>query len=464
MDQVKEKHQRLSWRERFSYASLDFSGQLIFNVISAYLLYFFTDVAGIPVATAGVILLVARVFDGIDAPIWGSLIDITHSRWGKARPYFLWMATPFAVMGVLTFWAPQIPMHQRIIYCAITYIITGISYTGINTPLTTVLPLLTPDPQERLTLNSIRLAGSNLGVLLTNVLTLPLVALLGGGNDVIGFRWTMVIFGTLFWVLTIIAFMNIKERVKPAQEKVSVKAGAKAIKGNWPWIIIVLSNLIFWVALTIRSSTIVYYLTYNYGDKGLVPLVNGISFVQIIAVLLIPLFSRKFSQRNIWITGLVLGILGQSVIWIGGHSLTIIIIGWIIGNLGSGIAVSLPFALLGSAVDYGEWKTGINAAGLLTAIGSSFCIKIGSGIGGALPAWIMGMFGYVANHQQTAHGLFGISLAFNGMTILMFALAIVPLIFYGKYERMQGDITAKLQVVHDKVAADKAAAQADSEG
>lgn len=457
MDKVKSVTHRLSWRERFSYASLDFSGQLIFNVISAYLLYFFTDVAGIPVATAGVILLVARVFDGIDAPIWGSLIDITHTRWGKARPYFLWMATPFAVMGVLTFWAPQIPMHQRIMYCAITYIITGISYTGINTPLTTVLPLLTSDSQERLTLNSIRLAGSNLGVLVTNVLTLPLVALLGGGNDVIGFRWTMLIFAGLFWVLTIIAFSNIKERVKPAQEKVSLKHSVKAIKGNWPWIIIVLSNLIFWIALTVRSSTIVYYLTYNYGDKGLVPLVNGISFVQVLAVLLIPIFSRKFSQRNIWITGLILGVLGQVVIWAGGKSLAIIIVGWIIGNLGSGIAVSLPFALLGSAVDYGEYKTGINAAGLLTAIGSSFCIKIGSGIGGALPAWIMGMFGYVANQQQTARGLFGISLAFNGMTILMFALAMIPLIFYGRYEKMQGTITAKLDEIHSQVAKDKEA-------
>lgn len=431
MDKVKSVTQRLSWRERFSYASLDFSGQLIFNVISAYLLYFFTDVAGIPVATAGVILLIARVFDGIDAPIWGSLIDITHTRWGKARPYFLWMATPFAVMGVLTFWAPQIPLHQRIMYCAITYIITGISYTGINTPLTTVLPLLTPNSQERLTLNSIRLAGSNLGVLVTNVLTLPLVALLGGGNDIIGFRWTMIIFASLFWILTLIAFSNIKERVKPAQEKVSIKLSVKAIKGNWPWIIIVLSNLIFWVALTVRSSTIVYYLTYNYGDKGLVPLINGISFVQILAVL------------------------GQVVIWAGGKSLAIIIVGWIIGNLGSGIAVSLPFALLGSAVDYGEYKTGINAAGLLTAIGSSFCIKIGSGIGGALPAWIMGMFGYVANQQQTTHGLFGISLAFNGMTILMFLLAMVPLIFYGKYEKMQEGITKQLTNIHAKAAAAK---------
>lgn len=450
MDKAKPVSMKLSWRERFSYASLDFSGQLIFNVISAYLLYFFTDVAGIPVATAGIILLIARVFDGIDAPIWGSLIDITHSRFGKARPYFLWMATPFAVMGVLTFWAPQIPLHQRIMYCAITYIITGISYTGINTPLTTVLPLLTPDPQERLTLNSIRLAGSNLGVLVTNVLTLPMVALLGGGNDVIGFRWTMIIFAALFWVVTIFAFLNIKERVKPVQEKVSIKSSVKAMKGNWPWIIIVLTNLIFWIGLTVRSSTIVYYLTYNYGDKSLVPLVNGISFVQVLAVLLVPVLSKKISQQSIWISGLILGILGQGVIWMGGHSLTIIIAGWIIGNLGSGIAVSLPFALLGSAVDYGEYKSGINAAGLLTAIGSSFCIKIGSGIGGALPAWIMGMFGYVANHQQSSHGLLGISLAFNGMTILVFALAIIPLLFYGRYEKMQGMITDKLTTIHEQ--------------
>lgn len=123
-----------------------------------------------------------------------------------------------------------------------------------------------------------------------------------------------------------------------------------------------------------------------------------------------------------------------------------IVIGWIIGNLGSGIAVALPFGLLGSAVDYGEWKTGINAAGLLTAVGSSFCIKIGSGLGGALPAWIMSTFGYVANHSQNAHGLVGISLAFNGGTMLAFAIAIIPLLFYRKYEKMQPKINEELQL------------------
>lgn len=241
METVKNKKSgtRLSWRERFSYASLDFSGQLVFNVIGAYLLYFLTDVALIPVAAAGTILLAARIFDGIDAPVWGALIDMTHTKWGKARPYFMWLATPFAVMGVLTFWAPQIPMKQKIAYCAITYIIAGISYTGLNTPLTTVLPLLTPDPQERLTLNSLRLAGSNIGVLLTNVLTLPMVALLGGGNDVVGFRWTMIIFASLFWIITITAFFNIRERVHPVQEHVSIKKSIGAMKKNWPWVIIV---------------------------------------------------------------------------------------------------------------------------------------------------------------------------------------------------------------------------------
>lgn len=309
----------LSWRERFSYASLDLAGQLIFNVISAYLLYFFTDVAMIPVATAGTILLIARLFDGIDAPIWGAVIDITHSKYGRARPYFLWLATPFAVMGILTFWAPQIPINQRIIYCAVTYIITGISYTGINTPLTTVLPLLTPDPQERLTLNSIRLTGSNIGCLITNVLTLPMVAFFGGGNDVVGFRWTMIIFAVIFWIITITAFLNIKERVKPSQKSVPLKKSVKALNKNWPWFIIVASNVCFWIALTIRSSTIVYYMTYNYGDKGLVPFLNGISIVQIVSTLLIPYFTRKFSQQIVWISGLIIAIAGQAVIFMGGQ-------------------------------------------------------------------------------------------------------------------------------------------------
>lgn len=210
---------KLSWRERISFGQLYMAGQLVFDMITVYLLYFFTDVAMIPVGTAGTILLVARVFDALDAPIWGSLIDMTNTKWGKARPYFLWISIPFAVSAILTFWAPGLPMHSRVIYCAVTYIITGVLYTGINTPLATILPLLTRNTQERLTLNSIRLTFGQIGVLIVNAFALPLVGIFGKGDEVKGFRYTIVLFAIVGLALTLFSFFNTKERVKPEVKK-----------------------------------------------------------------------------------------------------------------------------------------------------------------------------------------------------------------------------------------------------
>lgn len=435
---------KLSWRERIGFGQLDMAGQLVFDMITVYLLYFFTDVAMIPVGTAGTILLVARVFDALDAPIWGSLIDITDTRWGKARPYFLWVSIPFAVSAILTFWAPGLPMHARIMYCAITYIFTGVLYTGLNTPLATILPLLTRNSQERLTLNSIRLTFGQIGVLIVNAFALPLVEIFGHGNEVKGFRYTIILFAIVGLGLELFSFFNIKERVKPEVKRVPINKSIKAMKKNWPWLIIVLSNLALWIALTARSSTIIYYMTYNFGDKNLTSVLNGMKIVQVVTTLLIPVLSYKFMKKSIWISGLVMCIIGQLIIGFAGNNLVVIIIGWILGCLGIGFAVSMPFALVGATVDYGEWRNGINAAGLLTAFATTFCTKLGSGIGGMISAKIMAAFGYVAGKTQTAASLHGISISFIWVTIIALAIAIIPLLFYGKFEKLENRVNKEL--------------------
>ena len=164
------------------------AGQLVFCVISNYLLYFYTDVYGLPVAIAGNIMLLARFADAIDAPIWGVIFDKTHSKWGKSRPWFLWLCLPFAVFGVLTFLTPNLGSTAKIIYAAGTYIVCSVLYTaGINTPVTSILSALTPDPRERVTLTSFRMFGSKLGVLLVNLTALKLVQYFGQGYDRKGF-------------------------------------------------------------------------------------------------------------------------------------------------------------------------------------------------------------------------------------------------------------------------------------
>ena len=174
----------------------------------------------------------------------------------------------------------------------------------------------------------------------------------------------------------------------------------------------VLANLIFWIALQQRNTTIVYYLTYNLDRKDLVPLINSLATIQILFIIAIPFFSKYLAKTWIWVGGLLVATFGGVMMWLAADNITFLIAAWILGNIGSGIACSMPFAMLGFAVDFGAWKTGIKATGILIAFGSTFCIKMGSGLGTAFAAWIMNSFGYVPNHAQSAAGLEGIIWAF----------------------------------------------------
>lgn len=431
---------------RLSYAASDAGGQLVFCVISFYLLKFYTDVVGLSTATAGTILLIARLIDAIDAPVWGVIFDKTHSRWGKSRPWFLWLCMPFAVFGVLTFCAPDLGSTAKAIYSGTTYIICSILYTGINTPVTSILSALTPDPKERVVLTSFRMFGSKLGVLLVNATAFPLVKLLGKGDDKLGFMLTMPIFAAGSVVLFLIAFLNLRETIVEKIKSMPIREGFRAIKGNWPWIIIFCSSLCFWVAFISRISMVPYFFQYNWQHKELTALANSLDIVSLASILMLPWLCKWISKSNIWLYGLLGSVISQVILYAGAAagSTPLLFTGWIAGIITSGAAMAMPFSLLSDSVDFGEWKTGVRAAGLLTAIGAAFCLKAGSGLGGALPAWILGATGYVANAAQSAKALLGIEIGFIWLPAAFYLLSAIPVFFYRKYERMEPQIHADL--------------------
>ncbi len=437
----------ISYTKRFSYAASDTAGQLVFCVISFYLLYFYTDVYGISAATAGTILLVARFIDAVDAPVWGIIFDKTNSRWGKSRPWFLWLCGPFALFGVLTFLTPSLGGTAKVLYAAATYIVCSVLYTGINTPVTSILSGLTPNPRERVMLTCYRMFGSKFGVLLVNLTALKMVAWLGGGDDKKGFMLTMPIYATGTILLFLFAFRNLEETVKTDHKPLPIKGSFGAIVGNWPWIIIFVSSLLFWIAFISRVSTVPYFFEYTLHRKELIPLANSLDFISLATVFFLPYFCKWTSKRNVWLVGLLGMVLGQLIVYLGVRShisVTMVLAGWIVGFLASGVAMAMPFSVLSDSVDYGEWKTGIRAAGLLTAIGAAFCLKAGSGLGGALPAWIMSAYGYQANIEQTTSSLKGIEIGFIWLPAVFFALSALPVLFYQKYELLEPQIHAEL--------------------
>lgn len=432
---------------RFSYTSPEIAGQLIFCVVSFYLLKFYTDVYGLPVAAAGAILLFARCVDAVDAPLWGIIFDKTRSRWGKSRPWFLWLCIPFAVSGVLTFHTPHLGETGKLIYAACTYVACSVLYTGINTPVTAILAGLTQDVRERITLTTFRMFGSKLGVLVVNVTLLLLVAHLGRGDARRGFFLAMCLYACGTVVLFLVAFRNLEEKVKEDRRRLSVRESMSALKGNGPWLITFVSNLLFWIAFIARISAAPFFFEYVMRRADLVSVANSLDVTSLLTIVLLPYLCRRLSKRTVWVLGLIGSALAQTIVYagVGEHSVAIVITGWIFGFLASGIAMAMPFSILATSVDYGEWKTGIRAAGFLTAIGAAFCLKAGSGLGGALPAWIMDWYSYVPNVAQTARSLSGIVLSCVWLPALAYALAAIPVFFYSRYEREEGRMLDQLE-------------------
>lgn len=439
---------RTTLTTRLSYAASDVAGQLVFAFISFYLLYFYTDVYGLSAGTAANILLVARLVDALDTPVWGIVFEKTRSRWGKSRPWFLWLSFPFAVFGVLTFLTPDLSGTAKVLYAAGTYIVASVLYTGINTPVTAILAHLTNDPRERITLTVFRMFGSKAGVLLVNLTAFKMVEWLGDGDDRRGFMLAMPIYAAGTLALFLIAFRNLKETV-PADDTPPPGLGSfGALRGNWPWFIIFASSFLFWIGFIARVSAAPYLFEYTLGRKDLIAWANALDFVSLAAVLVLPWLCRKTSKTTAWLIGLAGMVAGQAIVWAGlrgDSSVALVLVGWAVGFLASGLAMALPFSILAESVDYGEWKTGIRAAGLLTAIGAAFCLKAGAGLGGALPGWILESTGYAPGAKQSVAALRGIEISAVWIPAVTLALAAVPVFFYRRFEAMEPQVLAELE-------------------
>lgn len=437
--------EKLPLKRVLAFASTDTAGNLLYCVLTTFIMYFYTDVLGISVAAAGTILLIARFVDALDAPIWGFIIDHTNTRWGQSRPYWLWLSVPFAAAVFLAFLTPDFSSSGKFVYALITYILVGIIYTGISASMSSALPNLTYDSNERVRLNSWRSNGGMIGYFIAASFTLPLVSFFGQGNDATGFKITAAVFGVITILLLSFAFFGTKELKRTTNQKsLTLRESFRAVKGNWPWLILVIVFICYWIGNTARASTVIYYAEYNLGYKNLASVLNGLVVVQMISITLIPFIVKKLIKSHTQILGLALATIGQVFIAFSGMNVTMIIIGWVIASLGTGIAVTLPFAMLSDTVDYGEWKTGIRASGFLTAIGISFCIKLGSGLGSFIPSLILEGAGYTANQTQTAQSLAAIKFSFTWLPAIFFAIGALFMLRYIKYEKKEEYVREQL--------------------
>ena len=386
----------------------------------------------------GTIMMISRVFDGISDIIMGVIVDRTHSRFGKARPWILRMCIPFAISGVLMFSVPASwASTPKLVYVFITYnLVSTVIYTAINVPYSALNALMTQDPYERSVLSIFRNLLATAGTLTINTFTLPLVEYFG--NNASAWTKTFVVFGFVSIAAFLCTFFGTKERVRATEtgeqkveENVPFVTGIKALFQNKYWIMMTGMLALFFLMYSVNGGATVYYAKDILGDKNLVSTINGIfNIVQILAMFFIAMMVKKYGKRNVFSIGLILDIMGMLVLNFSGGSMPVIVISSVIRGIGNACGGATMWAMVSDTIDYGEWKTGYRTEGLVNSA-CSFGYKIGNGVGSALLGVILEVGGYVGNAAaQTASALTSIRICFVWIPIAVYVCGLIIMKFY----------------------------------
>lgn len=433
MDNLEKKVKRSLWRQRIGYGSSDFACNLIWQMISLYLLFFYTNIMHLNSAAISVMFLVTKLFDGVTDLIVGFLIDKTHTKWGKSRPWILFGAIPFAVTAVLAFSVPNISQTGMLIYAYITYMLLSLAYTIVNIPMASILSALSEDPAERTNLATCRVFFSYIGSTVVSAFGLTLVDKFGNGNQALGFRLVMMLFGIIGCLIFFFCFFNTKERVQEQAEKVSIIENLLCLIHNKPWKIFALNIIWFFGGYVIQASAVIYYFTYVVGNESLVQIVATITtLVPVAANLCVPFLVKKILKKNLMQIGSVIHIAGLVIIFFGGTSTPILICGSLIAAAGYGLRGSMHFAIQPDPVDYGEWKSGVNTAGTLSAV-NGFIGKVGMAVASSAGAALLAVGGFnseAAAAAQTSSALTAITAMYIWVPVIFNVCSLITMHFY----------------------------------
>jgi sugar (glycoside-pentoside-hexuronide) transporter len=440
------ERERLSVLEKIGFGLGDTAANFIFQTMVMFQLVFYTDTFGITAAAAGTLLVVVRVFDAIFDPVMGAIADRTDTRWGKFRPWVLWTAVPFGIMGFLTFVTPSLGPAGKLAYAYATYIGLMAVYSANNLPYSALSGVMTGDLGERTSLSSYRFVCAMTAQLIIQGLALPMVHYFGQGDSARGYQVTMAIFSSLAVVLFFITFATTRERIRPAPDQsASTRQHFADLGQNGPWLAMFVLTFVLFVTLAMRGSVVLYYFKYYVGRESLFSLFNVLGTLATIAgIFFSKSLAMRFGKRNVFVGGLV----GTAAFTLAFLFLPPRAVAWmfvieILRQLVYGFTIPLLWAMMADVADYSEWKTHRRATAIVfSAI--VFALKAGLGVGGAITGYVLALYGYLPNADQTARALQGIRYTMSVFPAVAFAICAVCLAFYGIDKAAEIRITDEL--------------------
>lgn len=442
--------------EKLAYCFGDPALTLMYTMTTTLLIYFYTNVVGISAGAVGMIMLVSRVFDGFSDVLMGTIIDRTHSKYGKSRIWILRLAVPYALAAVVLFTMPNMGVTGKVIYAFVTYnIMNTVVYTAISQPFHALGSLMSRDRRERDVICNIRMVLSITASMIITAFTLPLINQVA---QVIGHEqaaWILVtaVYAVISVFVLLNTYMTCTERVQTAQkskENIPFWTALKATITN-PYFLIALGLMLFYTVYQIIIGTdLTYYCQYVLNDVDLVmPLSASEKIATIIGIAMLPKLLPKYGKRNLICAGCLLGIAGQLLFLMNITSIPLGVVTCIMRGFGIAPFYGVQYSLPSDAIEYGQWKTGLRIEGLMFS-SMSMGQKAGSGFTSAIMGAVLSMAAFdglkATAAEQTPEAISVIKMFYLHVPIAVWVIMFLIALCYRldkKYDQMMRELIAR---------------------
>ena len=432
---------KLSFKEKYSYGVGALGKDLVYAIVATFLMVYFTDVVKLNPAFVGTLFLVARLWDAVNDPAMGMIVDNTRTKWGKFRPWIFIGTAINAIVLVFLFRKPDLEGLPLYAYFSVAYILWGMTYTIMDIPYWSMIPALTSNKEEREKISVIPRIFASTAWLIIGTFGLSIISLLGEGDRIKGYSMLAMIIAIVFMITSIITCLNVKERLETPNnaQKVNFKQTIQIIRKNDQLVVFIGIVLGMNLVMQISGGVAVYYFTYVIGKESLFSVYMAFAGIaEITGLILFPILTKKIGRTNVFKAGAGLPVIGFTLLLISGiidpQNAVFIAVSGSILKLGGGFLLASTTVMLADVVDYGEFKLGSRNESIVFSV-QTLLVKTASAVSGWLVGVGLSLVGYVAGVQQSEATIMGIKILMIGVPI---ACAIVMYIIYKFKYKLNG--------------------------
>lgn len=445
------KKEKMSVSKLLGYGLGEVGSQLIWYMVSSYLMLFYTDILTLSAGAIAMIMLVARIWDAVNDPMMGAIADRTRTKWGRFRPYIIFGTPVLALFNLLTF--TVFPVHGvvKVALALICYIGAGMAYTAVSTAYASLVNVIAKKSQEKQDLSAARTVGSSVAQLVLAIAAMPLILKLGHSEVATGqgyFR-TVLLFSLVaipcLWLIAFLCKETYGNELHQNHEKKSLKESLINIFRNKQIVLAMLVCFMVTTAIMGRITLLSYYVIYVMGSYTLVGAVMGVMCIgAIVFSMLIPIFTRIMGKRN-WLICICsimsIGMIGTYFADPTNVPVILVLSFMIgVGNSGQGVI----FGMFSDCIDYSDYKYGVREEGLSFSF-ITFAVKLAGALVGAVGVVLLAKFGYVAGVEQTEAAKAGINMVVNIIPAICTIIGLIPLFFYKLSNKKMAEIAQELE-------------------